>query len=154
MGIVTSDQSLANSPPLLTKIESKRITDEKMAIVKAELLEAMNAVLVKNGLSMSRQLFRLENSREISALIRLSVIDANGFDALQRDLLEYCAPLGFKASILNASLISEGKEYQVTGLDLSTKVQMFRLTDTAGGDNVKYIQLDQLKQSLPNYFFS
>lgn len=131
--------------------DNSRLTDEKAAALRAELNEAVESVLNKHGLALSRQLFRRENSREMSLVIRGSIIDKNGFDALHRDLLEYCHELKFRASIMNASIMCENEEYQISGLDLSTKNHQFRLT--SGGQKSSYMPFDTVKAALPNYFY-
>lgn len=129
-----------------------RLSDEKCLQIKKDLETVVGQVFKKHGLNFSRQIFARENSREVSLVIRGSVIDANGLDALHRDLLDYCYELKFKASIMNASIISSGTEYQISGLDLSTSNRQFRLTSLSDGD-VKFLPFDTVKAALPKYFF-
>ena len=134
-----------------TQIASSRLTEPKIAQLNADIAEAVEAALAKNGLVLTRLLFTVENSLEISSVIRASVIDANGLDAMHRDLLNYCTELRFKANILNASLIVAGGEYQVSGLDLSTRDHKFRLTNLS--KEHKYMPIADVKQLLPNFFY-
>jgi hypothetical protein len=153
---IHSDQSLLKldekgASSRLTSVESTgRLNEERFNAIQSEINEAILAIAERNGLSLTRTIIRKENQRELSAFIRVSVVDANGFDALHRDLLEYCHTLNFKASIMTAVMVSEGVEYQVSGLDLSTKNHMFRLSSKQ--NDIKYVSFDKLKAILPTYF--
>lgn len=129
-----------------------RLSEEKCLQINKDLETVIGQVLQKHGIEFSRKIFKRENSREVSLVIRGSVKDANGLDALHRDLLEYCHVLRFKASILNASIISGGDEYQISGLDLSTSNHQFRLTAVVGGE-AKFLPINDVKMALPNYFY-
>ena len=146
------NENQSEAPGLVSVSNVGRLSDEKCQQINKDLETVISQVFQKHGIEFSRKIFKRENSREISLVIRGSVKDANGLDALHRDLLEYCHVLGFKASILNASILSSGEEYQVSGLDLSTNIRQFRLTNVASG-KVKFMHFNDVKTALPSYFF-
>lgn len=129
-----------------------RLSDEKCKLISADLETVISQVFKKHGVDLSRKIFKRENSREVSIVIRGSIVDANGLDALHRDLLEYCHVLRFKASILNASIVSDGQEYQISGLDLSTNKHQFRVTSVTNA-NAMYMSLAKVQEALPAYFY-
>lgn len=137
---------------LVSVAEVGRLSEEKCQQINKDLETAIAQVFAQHGVDFCRKIFKRENSREVSMVIRGSIKDANGLDALHRDLLEYCHQLKFKASIMNASLISDDVEYQVSGLDLSTKNHQFRVTSVLTGE-IKYVSIDTVKQVLPQFFY-
>lgn len=144
-----------NEGPQLVAIEGPtRLDDAKVELISNELREAIAPILQKHDIDFTRFIAKAHGTKELSLLIRGSVIDANNMDALHRDLLNFCSDerYRFKAGIMTASIIAHQVEYQVTGLDLSTAHTKFRLRACVDG-SIAWMDFDLMKQALPNYFY-
>lgn len=142
------DVSKANP---LVQITGSSLSDEKAKLVRNALEAAVAEVCQKHGLTVSRFTSKKVDNGEISIAVRCSEKNGLGFDSLLRDLFNYCGKLGFSASIVNATLVIEGQEHQINGIDISSHPFMFRLLRVSDQKQF-FMARDTVKKNFPDFF--